>query len=241
MVGERIVNSVGRGASVIASSSVVLLMLCVCGEGNAVATPAQAKNSVPTSEWGGAVNASHAKKKYGNVFGLGMGMSVDALQNELSFKAEKGMYVGLPPEPSDLFNKYGVVATRKSGACSVTAMTSDIEINDPGTQIKRQVDEIAEVLKVKYGVPTRKVDFIREGGGADDPSYWSMHLEHESVSYGYVWTSGENGLTLPNDLDSIAVTAVGLSMHTARANLQYNFKNAKSCEEDIRIEKSSKL
>jgi hypothetical protein len=180
--------------------------------------------------------ASHAK-----IFGLFMGMPLAQLERELSFKKEDDMYVGIPPEQSDLFGKYGVIATKKSGLCDVVAMTSEIKIDDAGDQVKSKVDEIAKVLEIKYGHPSQKIATLKAGYTVERPKYWALDLSEGAVSYGYVWKSGEKGTALPGDLDSVTVMAFGFNVMTARANLQYSFKNTSSCKADIRADKAAKL
>jgi hypothetical protein len=220
---KRIGNSRGRNALIAVPALTLLLTLAV---------------SVPTAAQMSDSGAAASRNK---VFGLSMGMPLAQLENTLSFKKENDMYVGVPPEPSDVFNKYGAIATRKSGLCDVVAMTADIAVDNVGDQVKNKVDEIAKILEVKYGHPSQKIATLEAGFTRERPQYWALNLSKGAVSYGYVWKSGEKGVTLPGDFESITVMAFGTTYETARANLQYTFKNTQSCEADIRTEKAAKL
>lgn len=218
----------GRRNNRVAISLGLILTAAICTQQHA---DAQMQHADTTS-----ASASHGK-----VFGLTMGMPLAQLENEMAFKRDGDMVVGLPPEPSELFDKYSVIATRQSGLCDVIGMTSKIKIDDFGDQIKTKVDEMAKTLEVKYGPPSLKISTNRNASHPDDFRYWGLSFFKGAESYGYVWKSGEKGVKLPHDFETVSIMAFSTAYEEARADVKYAFKNTESCTTDIRTDKAAKL
>jgi hypothetical protein len=248
MVNKRIIHTKVYKTLIALPALMASLFLAACDNSNSIQFAAQVPNVglTPSSESDSSKPASNASNESplansrGKVFGLSMGTPLAQLDN-IWFIKKNDMYIGFPPERSDLFSRYGIIASKKSGLCDIFAMTSDMEIDNTGDKTRDKVDEIAKILAIKYGAPSQKIETPREGPQAINPAFWSLSLSKGEARYGYAWKSVENGTALPSDLESITIMAFGVDAKTSRANLRYSFKNTKSCEADLVVEKAAML
>ena len=180
-------------------------------------------------------------KTYGGPFGLAMGIQIKELVDNLGFKHEsEDLYSGTPPKLTPGFDTYYVTATPAGGICKVAAIVKVTNISGSGSQLKAAADEIAEMVELKYGKPTKKYDFASQDFYKRNPDYWMSGLRKQDVSYLYLWTKSKT-LDLPNDIENIEVMPVGTSGDGGYVRLLYAFSNDKACDEEIKRKKSTNL
>ena len=81
----------------------------------------------------------------------------------------------------------------------------------------------------------------RRQPGSDGGEYFSSLLKEDAVTYGFDWITQAGKATLPNDLEEINVFANASKMSEGWVSLDYVFKNFKSCQENIKKNKSANL
>jgi len=141
----------------------------------------------------------------------------------------------------DGINEYVVLATPKAGVCRVQARANVSVANLAGDQIKQKVDQLAEVMAVKYGPHSNKTDLVSQDVYRRNPQYWMMALAEDSVTYSYGWSAGKTKQPLPADLDNIEISAGAGSTSSGWAAIQYTFKNFDACLKEEQQRKAANL
>ena len=201
-----------------------------------VATPLAEKKSPPPQP-------VVAEKTYDGPFGLAGKMSTAELAR-LDFKPlsfNPSLYKGVAPRPMEGINDYVVLATPEAGVCRIMANADVSVVNGSGDQIKEKVDQLAELMATKYGKRSSKTDFANQDVYRRNPEFWMMALTEDSVAYGYTWEAGKTETALPDDLQSIEIFAGATQIRSGWAQIRYNFKNIKDCQESAKKRKAANL
>lgn len=188
--------------------------------------------------------AAVAKKGYDGPFGLAMGILPAELNQAFGFKNTSdrpSQFVGVPPKPVPDFESYFVTATPVEGICILGAIQSLSVVNDSGDQLKQRVDSVAEMLAVKYGEHTEKMDFGSQERYRRNSEYWMMYLMKDAVTYAYSWQTGKKNKSLPNGIDHIEVFASASSLNAGAVIIKYYFQNEKRCAAEKRTQKAENL
>ena len=184
------------------------------------------------------------RKTYDGPFGLAMGISVAELQGDYGFKRDRkklGYFEGQPPKPVNGMDSYFAVATKGQGVCKIGA-TVIVEItNDFGDQIKAEADRVAELVQLKYGKYTEKVDYIKDDDHKGRSDFWTYDLEKQLNAYSYHWGGGKKGIALPNNIKSIEVASVATALSKGYILVSYEFNNFGDCLTEIKKQNSSNL
>lgn len=184
-------------------------------------------------------------KSYDGPLGLAMGISIDELSGKIaSAKASESnpnIYTITPPKSAPGFDRFYAVATKEDGICKIVAISEVNVVNDTGDQLKSRVNEIAEMVELKYGKSHKKYDFARQDIYRRNPQFFMMALKEDAVTYGFDWLTQSNKATLPNDLEEINVFANASKMSEGWVSLEYIFNNFKSCQANIKKSKSTNL
>ena len=184
-------------------------------------------------------------KTYDGPFGLAMGISINELSGTIAsakaLETNPNIYTITPPKPAPGFDRYYVVATKEDGLCKINAISEVNVVNDTGDQLKSRVNEIAEMVELKYGKSHKKYDFARQDVYRRNPQFFMMALKEDAVTYGFDWVTQANKATLPNDLEEINVFANASEMSKGWVSLEYVFNNFKSCQINIKKSKSTNL
>lgn len=184
-------------------------------------------------------------KTYDGPLGLAMGIGVDELLGKIAsakaLESNPNIYAITPPKSAPGFDRFYAVATKEDGVCKITAISEVNVVNDTGDQLKSRVNEIAEMVEIKYGKYNKKYDFARQDVYRRNPQFFMMALKEDAVTYGFDWITQAGKATLPNDLEEINVFANASKMSEGWASLDYVFKNFKSCQENIKKNKSANL
>lgn len=182
-------------------------------------------------------------KVHNGPFGLASGMPVAEL-TALGFKpveGHPGLFRGSVPKPIDGANEYIVLATTETGVCRINARANVPVVNGSGDQVKAKVDQLAEIMAVKYGKHSTKETYISQDVYRRNQQYWMMGLQEDSVLYGYLWEAGKTALPLPQDMKAIEITAGASSAEAAWASIQYTFNNFDACLKENQKLKASNL
>lgn len=184
-------------------------------------------------------------KTYDGPLGLAMGISIEELSGKVASakksESNPNFYTITPPKSVPGFDRFHVLATKEDGVCKIIAVSEVNVVNSTGDQIKSRVNEIAEMVELKYGKPNKKYDFAGQDVYRRNSQFFMMALTEAAVTYGFDWINMKNNATLPNELIEINVFANASKMSEGWVTLDYVFSNFKSCQANIKKMKSSNL
>lgn len=226
-----------------------LLFGCSKGEqsAGAVASGAAQSNSTEKKEPEKPISAAVEAplRSYEGPLGLAMGIPLDELSGRLASakvtESNPNIYKIQPPKPVPGFDAYYILATKTQGLCKIMAISNVDVVNDSGDELKSRVNEIAEMLEIKYGKPNKKYDFATQDVYRRNPQFFMMALKEDAVVYGFDWINNQAKATLPNDMLEINIFAAATDMSKGWAKLDYSFDNFKSCQAEIKKGKSANL
>lgn len=227
---------------VLLSIPIGVLILAGCNKQSPQSQPAPLSATTPTAQ-PATLNVLPAPKTYDGPFGLAGSMSVEELK-KLDFKqsgSDPDIFRGMVPKHLEGVSTYTVLATPKSGLCRVRAMVTVETVNGSGDQLRQKVDELADMMSIKYGKHSSKSTYIGQDVYRRNPQYWMMGLKEESVEYAYRWQAGKASQPLPTDLEDIEIMAVGSSSDSGYAAIQYTFRNFEDCMKEIETRKAANL
>lgn len=183
-------------------------------------------------------------KTYEGPFGLASSIPIEELE-QMGFKKISGrpdaFFFGTPPKPLQDAEEYAVVATPVAGSCRIIAHIDVPVVNGSGDQLKAKTDQIAEMMALKYGKYSDKVDYIKQGAYRDNPEFWMLGLKEESIYYAYDWTAQKTSKPLPAELENIEVAADAIRISSGYVTIKYTFKNFDACHKEIEAKKSNNL
>lgn len=202
------------------------------------------KKSVEAEAADASTAKPQARKTYDGPFGLAMGIPVAELRDVYGFErdGEKlGYFEGQPPKPVSGMDRYFAVATKEQGVCKIGAKVIVEITNDFGDQIKAEADRVAELVQLKYGKYTEKVDYIQDDKHKGRSDFWTYDLKRQLNAYSYHWGGGKKGIALPNNIKSIEVVSVATSLSEGYILVSYEFNNFSDCLAEIKKQNSSNL
>jgi len=165
-------------------------------------------------------------------FGLEKGMSLEDIGGNPIKISDTGHYMlSSVPKPHSAFETYIVRVAPTGGLFWIRAVGKEIRTNSYGIELKSAFVEIEEKLKATYGKNTR-LDSLLPGSAWNKPNQWMMGLIKTERVLMSLWLEAE-GSTLPPDLRSIGLMAVGASENTGKIHLEYEFSNRASCEAEL--------
>jgi hypothetical protein len=128
------------------------------------------------------------------------------------------------------FPLYSYTVTGETGLCMVMAVTEDIETNDFGDQLKARYDAVKQQINAKYGSPYFDKDDLTPGSIWKETKDYTRALQKGDRAKLVIWVNGENGLTLPHDIQEIAVIMHAKTYSIGRIDLVYKFNNFDKCQ-----------
>lgn len=187
--------------------------------------------------------AAVARKSYEGPFGLAMGILPAELTDTFGFKNtpdRPSQFDGSPPKPVPDFDSYFAMATPGQGICILGALQQIGVVNATGDQLRERVDNVAEMLKIKYGEYTEKIDFANQDVYRRNSQFWMMALTEGAREYAYSWRAKRNK-TLPNNIRTIEVFARAHEMNSGVVVIKYYFENEEKCQAEKRVQKAANL
>jgi len=166
-------------------------------------------------------------------FGLDMGQSVSQLQIVKVLKENE--YEIQVPKPNSTFEKYLAIATKENGLCKVLAVGIANSSDSNGDRVRLQFESLSAILQEKYGTP-QTFDHLESGSLWQEPTQFAMGLFQNERTLAKFWTG-----KLPDNIQSIALQAGGLSMSATNVTLGYEFSNLEQCENHVQEKDKSAL
>ena len=165
-------------------------------------------------------------------FGLAMGTKLEAFGDDLTELAPGVYKLHQVPTPNQFFSEYIARIGPTSGLCWLKGLAPKRQVNSYGSELRRSVDEIAEMLTERYG-PGKKRDMLLPGSIWKEPNYWMMGLSKGERFYGKVWENTQKS-GLGNDLKTVFVGASADSSESGRVSIEYAFANEDPCENELK-------
>jgi hypothetical protein len=166
-------------------------------------------------------------------FGLEMGQPVSQLQIVKTLKENE--YEIQVPKTNSTFEKYLAIATKENGLCKVLAIGVANNLDSNGDRVKMQFGTLSAALEEKYGAP-QTFDHLESGSVWQAPTQFAMGLYQNERTLAKFWTG-----KLPDNIQSIALQAAGLSISATNVTLGYEFSNLDQCESHTQEKDKSAL
>lgn len=182
-------------------------------------------------------------KTYDGPFGLAGRMSIQELER-LGFKPmpdRPDLFLGTPPKPLQDAESYAVMASPNVGVCRIMARVPVPVVNGSGDQLKEKADQLADVMQVKYGKYSSKVEYARQDVYRRNPQFWMMGLKEDSVAYAYDWEAGKTTQPLPADLETIEIDTSASDITSGYVVIKYTYKNLDACRKEREKRKANSL
>lgn len=161
-------------------------------------------------------------------FGLSKGMSVEQVRALGPLEPSKTTPYAYAAKSlrdgHDAFEAYSFLITPEDGLCKVTAIGKDVKTSVYGDELKRAFTGLADALAEKYGRPSNQYDFLRSGSMWNEPKDFMMGLVRKERTLSWYWMGG-----LPDELQSIAIEARGISASAGFISLSYEFQGSDAC------------
>ena len=167
-------------------------------------------------------------------FGLSKGMSVSAISklSKQGFEPERisddDKYFFIPKKPHDLFKAYIAYVDDRKGLYRINAVSNGIESSVYGLELRIAFNVLVHTLSKTYGTPKR-TDKIKENYKFKEGKYWLRSLKDGARELSATWKRGENGTTLPQELDKISVYLSANFLY-GLINIDYSFSNSAEIE-----------
>ncbi|MDR2887915.1 MAG: hypothetical protein LBV26_07955 [Bacteroidales bacterium] len=158
-------------------------------------------------------------------FGIDMGMSlaqVKAVSKTEPVHVQDDVYEITPPKTNDMFETYYVRIDPEYGVYWLKAIGKDVNTNNYGHELISVFNSLAESIEKTYG-NYEKID-RREVGLGNIPDFFMKALEDGARTLGALWQK-EYGSTLPDEIETIAITVEALSEDLGYVALEYSFSN----------------
>ncbi len=209
-----------------------------------IACDKQSTQQSPSSNSTVTPVAESKTKTYDGPLGISKGIPVEEVEKKFGFKSfAPGTFIftGKTPKLIDGASGYFIVATPNQGVCKVVVQFRVENLNGEGTQLKEKVDQMKDLIALKYGEYTEKFDFVTEDVYRRNPSFWTMALLKDSATYSYGWQSDKREKGLPNNLKSIDISASANSISKGTVDIQYEFDNFPLCQKEMKEAKAANL
>ena len=168
-------------------------------------------------------------------FGLSKGMSVSTISklSKPGFAPERisddDKYFFIPKKQHDLFKAYIAYVDEKKGLYRINAISDGIESSVYGLELKIAFNVLVHDLSKTYGTP-KKTDKIKENYKFKEGKYWFRSLKDGAREISATWKRGEQGTTLPQELDKISVYLSANFLY-GLINIDYHFSNSAEIEQ----------
>lgn len=183
------------------------------------------------------------KKSWDGPLGVEMGLKKEQLEAAgivLDASKSHGVFVSeTAPRPNQSFSAYLYIIGDEAGLCKVAGVTSDIESNGAGDQIKKAFSSLEEALTEKYGKPDR-FHFVKHDALFKEDKHWMMALKNEERFHVSSW-EGKKGTALPYSLGAIGLEASAKSSLEGRVKLTYEFTNIDDCLSETKKKANASL
>jgi hypothetical protein len=137
------------------------------------------------------------------------------------------------PEPDPRFISYTVIATERSGVCSVSAVTADIATDPSGAALRRKVDELADAITAQFGGQVKKFDQIKPYTEIPPSDSWMGTMAGGQRDYIYIWTDQSDPATrgFRDRIVEISLRTKASSNAVGHAVLTIKFDNNARCSQ----------
>jgi hypothetical protein len=174
-------------------------------------------------------------------FGLNAGDTVESISKfaKLEPTESEGIYVAtrLPDGHQDI-EVYELMIGPRTGLCKISALTPERETNVYGDRVLSDFNTWQEALKSKYGAPSDKFDFLREGSKWNKPTDWTTALYKRERRLATYW---EGKTASADKLAIIVINAVATDDSHYTINLLYEFTNFEACRASLRAKRNANL
>lgn len=119
---------------------------------------------------------------------------------------------------------YFAMISNKVDLYSIMAIGNPIEMDDYGTQLKKEFNHIPERVPKTYGEPL-VVDTLDPNSMWSDDRYWSMAFKEDARNLGACWPRSAED-KLPDGISKIWLTTSSIRYKEAKVGLVYEFTNA---------------
>ena len=158
-------------------------------------------------------------------FGFVIGSSVEQYNCVGGFD---GRYDCVAPKQHPRIENYTVWASELTGVCRVRGIGRRISTDGYGQELKKEVDSLASQIRVVYGSPTKREDFLAYNSVWNDADDWMMGLASRQRFYFHIW----------DDVDFRGVSEISVSANAEYSNEGYaavDFEgvNHQECKKNI--------
>ena len=170
-------------------------------------------------------------------FGLDMGMSLARVRQVSKTAPENNgddIYQVTPPNTNDMFESYVVRIHPTYGVYLIIGVGKDISTNGYGIELKTAFNSLIGSIERTYG-KYKKTDYLLPRSIWNDPDDFMMGLIKSERFLYAIWETKE-GSNLPNDIETIGVSASALSTSKGYLNIEYYSPNY----EKVKAEKQAK-
>jgi len=225
----------------IALAVAVASTLIGCNKTASSALPAASDHEIKNAASGPPLPA---QKTYNGPFGFAMGISGTELMEQFNLKpvpSDPNLFDGPAPKPLDSIQEYMVLTSPKAGACRIVGMSKVAVVNGSGDQLKAEADRLADLMQIKYGKYTEKVDYIGQDVYRRNSQYWMLGMKEDSVAYAYEWAPKKGAAPLPNQLQSIEISTAAPALDSGYVAVKYTFTNFTECQNERKASKAQSL
>lgn len=132
------------------------------------------------------------------------------------------------PKAHSAFEGYVLKSTEQTGVCWIKAVGLDVNVNSAGSEIRMQVDQLAEQISITYG-KAAPLDWLQTGSIWDEYEEWMMALSKGERIYSYEWDArGKKNLT------QVYLAAVTSRADQAYAVAEFSFSNKTECDDILK-------
>lgn len=129
-------------------------------------------------------------------FGLEFGMTLDEVKQVATINRvadnKPYMYFITPNKKTNLLEIYRVNISPKYGVYDISAFGYTVKSDDYGEKIKSEFQKIADLIKINYGEPSSKFDFLKSGSIWKESNEWLTSLRKGERVYSYFWSADSN-------------------------------------------------
>lgn len=166
-------------------------------------------------------------------FGLRMGMDLNeiaqACGGQRPEKVKDDCYRIYPEKNHPLFEEYYAYVDDAEGLYYIKAMSSRIDSNNYGTELKEKFYEISNRIGKTYGTPVITDEAVdRSSYDAMHDNYWMYAIKEGSRVLSARW---ETKQPLKDNLEFVYLYVTAEYSYSGKVNLEYRFTNADAVED----------
>ena len=164
-------------------------------------------------------------------FGFWAGMSKEDVNLPLEEIAAFKFSTASAPRPHSAFERYVLRITPNSGLSWIKALGPTLRTSPYGETLRASFETMSKKLAATYGPPEIS-DFLMPDSIWDQPRDWMMGLSGGERFLHADWKASPS-LQLPDDLDSIFLSAIGLDDSSGYIAIEYEFTNHQAADREI--------